>query len=365
MNNDRRRRHNALSPILMSLLFQLYQQLERSPYKPPITIALLGVNIVAYIHPNANVFGYYLDELQNNCLHPLTIIQSFQRGNILWNRILLSSIIHADDYHLYYNMTSLLWKGIHLEKSLGSYSFAFLVLFSLIVSHSIMILLSYLLFVYGGFSSYHSGMDSCAVGFSAVLFSLKYVWNTISPETTNIMGMFKVPSKYAAWIELVLISLLTPNASFIGHLAGILAGYLYLVLFVENGIYQFPIPRFITNFLAKILGFTATQRRRYVYSSGRLDQAEEEEGNIEVEIGEELELEYVEDDYHSRHSSNTTNNSTNSSNTNNNHNRQSQQQQYHSQSHQVPLTAEQLRLQRLQRLEATKSKFATSSNIRR
>ena len=37
-----------------------------------------------------------------------------------------------------------------------------------------------------------------------------------------------VPSAWACWIELVLIQLLVPNASFTGHLAGILVGLAYV-----------------------------------------------------------------------------------------------------------------------------------------
>jgi hypothetical protein len=45
-------------------------------------------------------------------------------------------------------------------------------------------------------------------------------------STTNVWGIH-VPTKHAAWVELVVISLVTPNASFVGHLAGILAGVIY------------------------------------------------------------------------------------------------------------------------------------------
>lgn len=38
-------------------------------------------------------------------------------------------------------------------------------------------------------------------------------------------------AQYVAWVELVVISLITPNASFLGHLVGILAGLLHLTLF--------------------------------------------------------------------------------------------------------------------------------------
>ena len=77
------------------------------------------------------------------------------------------------------------------------------------------------------FFDYSHSFNSCAVGFSAVLFSLKYVWNRYADSNTNDFGI-SVPTKYAAWAELVMISLVTPNASFVGHLAGILAGVLYV-----------------------------------------------------------------------------------------------------------------------------------------
>lgn len=52
---------------------------------------------------------------------------------------------------------------------------------------------------------------------------MQVVLNSESPNTTSIYG-FHVPTKYAAWLELVLIHVLVPNASFLGHLCGIVAG---------------------------------------------------------------------------------------------------------------------------------------------
>lgn len=67
-----------------------------------------------------------------------------------------------------------------------------------------------------------------------VLFALKVITTAETPSgTAYIMGM-PVPSKYAAWAELLAIHLLVPNASFMGHLAGILAGCLYTSTFVGS-----------------------------------------------------------------------------------------------------------------------------------
>jgi rhomboid domain-containing protein 1 len=50
--------------------------------------------------------------------------------------------------------------------------------------------------------------------YSGVLFALKVL--TSEEQSTSM--------KYAVWTELILIYLLVPGSSFMGHLAGILAG---------------------------------------------------------------------------------------------------------------------------------------------
>lgn len=290
--NDRRNR--GISPLLISLFFQLFQQLERSPYKPPVTIALLIINVLVHLHPAPYFLNIYLADIQRICIHPRKIVDSFRyEKKILWPRLFLSSIVHADDVHLYYNMLSLCWKGINLEQALGSRQFFYLVVFSLVASHTIMVLLAYALYEFVGLDGYGSGYMTCAVGFSAVLFSLKYVWNARSPHLSPVMGMM-VPSKYAAWLELVLISIVTPNASFIGHLSGILAGVLYV-----HGPVQiiFWLPNRIADIFEKLFLPNERRRSRGVYGSGTASNNNSfyyEEVDLSNNE-DEIELEYVED----------------------------------------------------------------------
>lgn len=206
------------------MLFQIYSQLERLPVKPPVTIALLCANILPFFM-DVDVLGYNLSSINQNCLNPAKILTAFvDGGGILLNRLILSALIHVDESHLYYNMMSLTWKGINLEIEMGSMPFLQLVVFSLLVSHGLIVVISYLLYMHTDFTgTYHT----CMVGFSAVLFSLKYVWNCKGSGSSNIMGI-NFPTKYAAWLELVLISMIHPNVSFIGHLAGIFAGIIYV-----------------------------------------------------------------------------------------------------------------------------------------
>jgi rhomboid domain-containing protein 1 len=206
------------------MLMQIYNQLERLPVKPPVTIALLCANILPFFM-DIDLLGYNLSSINQNCLNPARVVTAFVDGDgLLLNRLFLSALIHADESHLYYNMMSLTWKGINLEIEMGSAAFLQLVVFSLVVSHCLVVVIAYLLYMYTDFTgTYHT----CMVGFSAVLFSLKYVWNQKGSGDSNIMGI-NFPSKYAAWLELVLISMIHPNVSFVGHLAGIFAGIIYV-----------------------------------------------------------------------------------------------------------------------------------------
>ena len=73
-------------------------------------------------------------------------------------------------------------------------------------------------------------MNSCAVGFSGVLFALKSVLSSRPEAAWSEVHGVRLPGKYVAWAELFLVQLLLPDASFLGHLAGILAGLAHLWL---------------------------------------------------------------------------------------------------------------------------------------
>ena len=52
----------------------------------------------------------------------------------------------------------------------------------------------------------------------------------LSAERIPSPGLSISCLQYVAWVELVIISLVTPNASFLGHLAGILAGLFHVAV---------------------------------------------------------------------------------------------------------------------------------------
>lgn len=80
-----------------------------------------------------------------------------------------------------------------------------------------------------------------------VIFALKIITTDNSSGSSVIMGI-RVPTKYAAWAELIAIHILVPNASFLGHLAGIIAGVLYV---------KTPLKRIIDGVCTTITGIAA------------------------------------------------------------------------------------------------------------
>lgn len=142
-------------------------------------------------------------------------------------RFFLSPFYHVGESHLVYNMMSLLWKGIQLENSMGSVEFTSMIAALLAMSQGITLLLAKSLLLF--FDYDRAFYSEYAVGFSGVLFAMKVILNSRSDSFTQVHGLV-VPARHAAWAELILVQLLVPGVSFLGHLGGILAGILYLRL---------------------------------------------------------------------------------------------------------------------------------------
>ncbi|KAM4742333.1 rhomboid-related protein 4 isoform 1-T5 [Anableps anableps] len=203
----RRQRPSHLGLLLLgSQLFQV--GLDNIP---PVTLAILGLNIYLFLFPAA--------PLLKTCV---SVQEAYWFSD--WRRLLLSPFHHVDDLHLYFNMVSLLWKGMKLERRLGGAWFLYLLSVFSVLTGLVYLLLEALLTELTDDQSYSL---ACAVGFSGVLFALKVLNNHYHPGgVTYVMGL-PVSNCYASWVELVLIHITAPGTSFVGHLAGILVGLLY------------------------------------------------------------------------------------------------------------------------------------------
>lgn len=202
---------NGQGIALLLMLMQQIQQLER---KPPVTLGLMAL-----------MYGLHFQKEQSpELFSPYSLCPDRVLSHWDLTRIVASGLIHVDDWHLYHNMVSFLWKGCNLEYKMGSVRFLLTVVYLLVLCHVLVVVVALVLAT--GFQM-PGPLHQCSVGFSGVLFALKVLLNHNSPAFSSVYG-FQVPTKYAAWLELVVIHFLVPRSSFIGHMCGILAGYLFV-----------------------------------------------------------------------------------------------------------------------------------------
>uniref|UniRef100_A0A7S0BR85 Peptidase S54 rhomboid domain-containing protein n=1 Tax=Rhodosorus marinus TaxID=101924 RepID=A0A7S0BR85_9RHOD len=203
-----------LSLLLMGK--SLVDEVGRMPVKPMVTFVLMALQIAVYF-----LFVPGVDyRVKSMCLNPKAML-----GNItasVWiRRIVASALLHSNDRHLYFNMISFLHKGVALEPILGPQPFLLLIAVLMFLSGVTNVLVSYVASAYFGYSK---PLQSCAIGFSGVLFGLSTFLNMQYRERSVRIFGFSVKPSYAAWAELVLIQIIVPRASLMGHLSGILAG---------------------------------------------------------------------------------------------------------------------------------------------
>jgi membrane associated rhomboid family serine protease len=179
MNTSRSRDSTAM--IMFATM--LWQQIERFPYKPPVTLALIGLQS----------FLFFSGELSP-----------------------IEPFIHADNHHLYFNQLSFLTKGVTIEQRYGSISY-FLILSLLTIITQVFYITLCLI----------CNKHECGIGFSGVIFALKILCTFDEKGYQMIYGI-QIPLRFAAWVELLAIHFLVPRSSFIGHLAGILAGLVFI-----------------------------------------------------------------------------------------------------------------------------------------
>jgi membrane associated rhomboid family serine protease len=145
-----------------------------------------------------------------------------ERGQV-W-RLITGTYLHGGVLHLLMNMMSFSFLGISLESAIGTLSYFYHIIVFGIISGLVHVLIAYFMWL-GGDSSEVYGH---AVGFSGVLFALIVIDIDLSGgDQRSVLGLFLVPCWAYPWVMLMLMSLLMPNVSFFGHLAGMVTGYLY------------------------------------------------------------------------------------------------------------------------------------------
>ena len=157
--------------------------------------------------------------LYSLCLIPSRVIKNFE----FW-RLITAPFLHSGIIHLAMNMGTFLQVGMSLESAIGTLSFFYHIIVFGFISSVIDVVLSYILTFIGEESAY----NAASIGFSGVLFALTLIDISITKdEYRSVFGILLVPSQVYPWIILIVLQVLMPNISLIGHLSGLLVGYMY------------------------------------------------------------------------------------------------------------------------------------------
>jgi membrane associated rhomboid family serine protease len=179
---------------------------------PLVTSCILCVCIAVYVVDNLLDFG---EALSITAVSPSTVF-----GQLQFYRVVTAAFTHGGLLHVGMNMLSLVSLGSSLEPLFGSLGFFFLTLL-----YTVLVGLLYCCL--GALASLASASFwyGSAVGFSGVLFAYAVDETSLSPTPTrSVFGLFTVPTRYYPWVLMLLLQVLLPNVSLLGHLAGILVG---------------------------------------------------------------------------------------------------------------------------------------------
>ncbi|KAL0487921.1 hypothetical protein AKO1_015191 [Acrasis kona] len=170
----------------------------------------------------------------------------------LW-RLFSYTIMHLGLLHIAFNMMSLMTIGWALEVRLGSLHLLITTLVLILMNSSINMLTSAIfidliqlnestvaLNVIVGFIFAPSGFH---VGYSGVLFAYMVFTTSFGPVQQSLFGIWNVPAKIYPWILLVITSVIFPGVSFIGHLCGVISGYIFVYLILNFRPYNAMVKR--------------------------------------------------------------------------------------------------------------------------
>ncbi|KAF1742082.1 hypothetical protein MXB_1088 [Myxobolus squamalis] len=219
-NYQRQRRGNTGAILLLIEIFNIGTQ-----FIPPVTLFVTFVNLLMYMDIFNNLPG-----IDASCCSYHDIIQSKS-----YYRLFLCSITHADDWHLYYNMVSFIYKGTSLERRINGKRMSVMLILFCIISNILTIFTYHYLYLLLGIESYKY---VCCVG-NTYFCDRKVVISSMSD--TGRLSLYGISLNGLLVIlgELFFIWLVASGSSFIGHLSGIIVGILYVsgpLKLIENSI---------------------------------------------------------------------------------------------------------------------------------
>jgi len=199
---------------------------------PLVTRVILTLNTLIYL-----LHLFFRGDKTTWCNSPLAIYKLFDKPPTLHPeslyRLVTASFIHGGIFHIFFNMLCFQGIGSLVERHNGSFLFFCLLCSFAVLGAFFEDVLAFLLYACPGIGS-PTSVNFCSIGYSGVIFGLIVLTSNYSlAPTTSLFGFVQVPTHIYPWVLLVVLSLLFPGISFLGHLGGMLAAYLYTFGFLN------------------------------------------------------------------------------------------------------------------------------------
>eukprot|EP00823_Brevimastigomonas_motovehiculus_P001342 TRINITY_DN11869_c0_g1_i1.p1 TRINITY_DN11869_c0_g1~~TRINITY_DN11869_c0_g1_i1.p1 ORF type:complete len:412 (+),score=40.38 TRINITY_DN11869_c0_g1_i1:60-1295(+) len=152
-------------------------------------------------------------------------------------QLFTSAFLHGNIAHLLLNMLTLFYVGPQIENLFGTIAFCG-ICFLLVFFGNCLFVLAYCANV---FLLRNTDWGPPTLGFSGVLFGFICIECALDPPELqrSVFGFCRVPSWLYPWMLLIVLQIIFPGVSFMGHLAGIVIGFAYV-----KGLFNwFSLPR--------------------------------------------------------------------------------------------------------------------------
>ncbi len=196
----------------------LYNSRINSRFNLSVTLWLVIINVVCFVLFTLLIF-LFPESLDHIALNPLIITTKFY----FWT-FLTSMFMHANFFHIFANMFSLIFSGNFIEKIIGRKRFIWFYLFAGIFSGLFFVLTSLL---------FNFDMNTYAVGASGALFGLVGLLMILTPNLPVYIMFIPIPikMKFAAPVMLVALWFISYVGEIpignIAHFGGLIAGVIY------------------------------------------------------------------------------------------------------------------------------------------
>lgn len=192
--------------------------------KPPLFYEICEKPATSCIIGLCSLIWFYIQKKGIGYSHVGLSYETAMEGHH-W-RIITSSFSHISILHLLFNMSALWSLGVIEQLKHVGLGVEFYLHYSLVlvVFSGLLVLGLYHILIQKFKIEYFRRVT--VVGYSCVVFGLMTVLSNRQPSSKlELFGLLSLPISLAPFESLIFTSIIVPQASFIGHLSGIIVGY--------------------------------------------------------------------------------------------------------------------------------------------